>query len=305
VPEPKIETLVGDIEQVLKNSLSGRGEALSVEQQADLGARLSEKVAIALNRQGKPRPPNTLYMSEIGKPCLRQLWYTIHRPSEAIPIRPNTQVKFLYGDLIEELALFLAKQAGHKVEGEQQRVKFSYRGWDFVGRQDAIVDGVLVDVKSASPYSMRKFVEGLSDTNDAFGYRAQLEGYLLAHNNSASKVKRCGWIAVDKQNGNVVFAEHQPDPTTFVERLDDVVTTANTFTSIAPRGFDPVPEGVSGNLKLPVECSYCAFKRACHADSNGGAGLKAFSYGKGPVFLTHIARAPKVPELVWDEVDDG
>jgi hypothetical protein len=284
-----IDTLVPDIQQVLRNSLDGKGVELTVEQQAELGARIAGKVAIALNRQHWKRPLKTLRMSEIGKPCLRQLWYSYHTPEKGEKLRPDTQLKFLYGDIIEELVLFLAKQAGHKVEGEQTRLEFKHNGWKIVGHRDAIIDGVLVDVKSASSYSFKKFEEGMNDDNDAFGYRAQIGAYAAGTLIQEGKALPTGWVAVDKQNGKVCFSPNT-DPVSMPEHLDNV-TWALDEDKPPTRDFGDVPEGTSGNKKLCVECSYCPFKKECWP------GLRAFAYQRGPVFLTKVVREPKTPEI--------
>ena len=44
----------------------------------------------------------------------------------------------------------------------------------------------------------------------------------------------------------------------------------------------------SGNTKLCVSCSYCAFKEQCYPEA------KQFNYARGPVWLVDIKRQPKV-----------
>jgi len=293
-----IDTLVPDIYQVLRNSLDGKGVELTVDQQAELGAAIAAKVARALNRPERNRPPKTLYMSEIGKPCLRQLWYSVYHPELGEKLLPHTQFKFLYGDILEEVVLALAKVAGHEVTHEQKAHEFEYKGWKFRGRQDAHIDGVLVDVKSASSYSFKKFQEGMDDTNDAFGYRMQLQGY------DPEPLNKKGWIAVDKQNGTLAWSEHKgTNHVNFVKQLDRIVHALDTNGFPPARAFDAVPEGKSGNEKLCVECSYCAFKTTCWSDANAGYGLRAFNYAGKPVFLTKVVREPKVPEIHLNEAD--
>jgi hypothetical protein len=284
-----IDTLVPDIYEVLRN----QGTELSVEQQAAFGAGVARKLSLALNKVEWKRPPKTLRMSEIGKPCVRSLWYTVHHPQHGEKLLPHTRMKFLYGDIIEEQVLFLAKVAGHKVEGEQERLEMEHNGWKIVGHRDAIIDDVLVDVKSASSYSFKKFQEGMNDDNDAFGYRMQLQAYDEAERRTK---RRLGWVAVDKQNGTVCFSEHTKK-IDFYKRLDAVTRALDNPVVPPGREFAVLPEGKSGNLKLGVECSYCAFKKECWKDSNAGYGLRAFAYDRGPVFLTEVVRTPNVPEI--------
>lgn len=280
-----IETLVEDIYGVLRND--DGGIELTVDQQAELGARIAAKVAYTLNRGERKRKEKTLRMSEIGKPCLRQLWYDYHTPAVAEPLLPHTRFKFLYGDIIEEVTLFLAKVSGHEVTGEQEELIINYRDWTIKGRRDALIDGVLVDVKSASTYSFKKFKEGLNDSNDAFGYRDQLDAYNLA---DPSESRPAGWLVADKQNGHLAWAPHTSVPANLPERLDAIIDALES--KVPPkRGFDDVPEGKSGNMKLGVECSYCPYKQVCWPT------LRAFAYERGPIFLTEVRRQPNVPEL--------
>src|SRR3546814_11640783 len=75
-------------------------------------------------RLGVYTPPESpLRFSALGKPD-RQVWFEAH-PVEGgkEDLLPSTYIKFLYGDLIEQLILFLAKEAGHLVEAEQAEVE--------------------------------------------------------------------------------------------------------------------------------------------------------------------------------------
>jgi hypothetical protein len=160
-----------------------------------------------------------------------------------------------------------------------------------------MIDGVLVDVKSASSYSYKKFVEGLDDTNDAFGYRYQLSSYFLGlvHSGLIAVDGDMGFLAVDKQNGHIGYF-----PTRFVsmaKRLGQVIPVVQNDKHPPARGFKLVPEGTSGNMKLCMECSYCPFKKNCWKDANGGYGLRTFLYSTGPVFLGTVMKTPKVPEI--------
>jgi len=115
-------------------------------------------------------------MSSIGQPCERKLWYSINEPMEAEGLSGETRFKFLYGHILEELLLFLAGVAGHDVVGRQDTQEIE----GVEGHRDAVIDGVVVDAKSASTYSYKKFEEGKLTENDPFGYVDQLQSYLYA-----------------------------------------------------------------------------------------------------------------------------
>ena len=93
-----------------------------------------------------------LRLSQIGKPD-RQLWYNINSNTERASLTSSTRIKFLYGYILEEFLLMCASIAGHDVKDQQKEVSVG----GVVGHQDCVIDGVLVDVKSASSSSFRKF----------------------------------------------------------------------------------------------------------------------------------------------------
>ncbi len=228
-----------------------------------------------------------LRFSNIGKRD-RQLWFEAH-PLDGSPpeeLTAKTYFKFLYGDIIEQMILFLAKEAGHTVEQEQAEVEVD----GVLGHIDAIIDGVVVDVKSASPFGFKKFREGGVINDDPFGYVKQLAGYSDVLTPGAP----AAWVAFDKVGGDIcvswlgssTIAENRPAPR--IQELRQVLDQPEP----PPLCELPVPDGKSGNLKLPTICSYCSHKRRCHP------GLRTFLYSTGPRFLTAVGKVPDVPEVV-------
>jgi hypothetical protein len=229
----------------------------------------------------------TLRFSNIGHPCVRKLWLEKNYPLEKIPFRPETLLKFAFGDLTEEYILFLAELAGHKIEHRQATVKTN----GIVGHIDVVIDGELVDVKSASKYSFEKFKAGLTPDVDSFGYIPQLLSYLDALKDTGyCRPDRAHFLVFDKERGHLHLDTHtvqeEHDWPEFFEKRKAVVNGPD----MPDRTFDPVPEGKSGNMKLGVNCSYCDFKKKCHP------GLRTFIYSNGPVYLTTVAREPNVYE---------
>lgn len=200
---------------------------------------------------------------------------------------PKTYFKFLYGDMIELLLLFLAKEAGHTVERMQEEVEAD----GVKGHIDAVIDGVTVDAKSASPYGFKKFVTGEFVTNDPFGYIQQISGY-----KHAIGTERAGFLVADKVHGDITFAEVSPEvlaahpPRERITNLREVLQSSEE----PPRCYSDKPDGKSGNRILDTGCSYCPFARHCWRDANGGKGLEVYTYSTGPKFFTHIAREPRV-----------
>ena len=151
----------------------------------------------------------------------------------------------------------------------------------------------MVDVKSASPYGYKKFEQGTVTQDDPFGYVDQLSGY--AH--ELTPGKPAAWVAFEKVAGDICVSElgpvsidhHQPEP-----RIKELKEVLEKDTPPEPC-YKPVPDGKSGNMKLPVGCSYCAHKFRCYKDQ--GNPLRGFAYSTGPRYLTKVAKEPNVPEI--------
>ena len=79
-----------------------------------------------------------------------------------------------------------------------------------------------------------------------------------------------------------------------VEYLKKMVSDNN----IPDRCYSDIPDGKSGNYKLPIGCVYCDYKRECWSDANNGQGLRVFNYAKNKRYLTKIGRQPEVEELI-------
>lgn len=262
----------------------------------------------AIEREDRPREKGKLWASDLGKPCLRQHWYKFNG-AEPEPIQGHTRFKFLYGNVIEEAALYLTKEAGHNVECEQQRISVTYPStsgeWTVTGKVDAVIDGVLIDVKSTSPHGFKKYSEDYSmdANNDSFGYLYQL-GFYNKHkhllNTPTILTDEVGFLWVDKQNGHLAASiQNVPSPNEVKKRIYDIINAVYEKELDVPKAFSPERYGKSGNMKLPVACSYCPFKQQCWRDANNGQGLRTFLYSHGPVHFTDIKRQPssKVPEI--------
>lgn len=277
-----IDSLVEDIEGVL---LEG-APSLSQELCDKYGRLFSD---LLLSRFGpREERKGTLRMSNIGKPCERQLYYSVNHKDEAEALPPSTILKFSYGDLVELLLLFLAEAAGHEVTGTQDEQEIE----GIKGHRDAVIDGTIVDVKSASTYSFKKFAEGSLAENDSFGYIDQLQSYLYAGqtDDKVTDKDRGAFLVVDKTLGHICLDIHERKDIPY-DRIYRYKKELVNSDKVPPRGFAPVPEGKSGNEKLPVNCGYCEFKAKCWPN------LRTFAYSGGPVFLTKVEKLPNVPEI--------
>lgn len=231
----------------------------------------------------------TLRMSNIGKGA-RQLWYSKHHEPEE-KLQGHTLLKFLLGDIVESVVLFLACRTSHSVTSRQAEVAIN----GIKGHIDADIDGVTVDVKSASPHAFKKFDKGTLVDDDAFGYLEQIAGYSTARDTDGA------FLAMDKVSGHLAYLQYPKEELeayNIPERIEYLKSVLESSTE-PERCYPDEKMGESGNRKLGVNCSYCDFKKRCWADSNGGLGLRTFMYASGPVFLTQVKSEPKVFEKTF------
>lgn len=281
-------------------SLFEEGHKPSSDNLEQLAKDVKWAITRQLNKQDQ-EARDTLRISMLGKKCNRQVWYMKHKKDQEEKLKGHTKIKFLFGDLLEALLVFLTKEAGYRLTGVQDRLNLD----GVEGTRDGVIEGTTVDFKSASSYSFRKFEEpgGLLQ-DDPFGYLHQLAGYTEADKTAEVKDQVAAFVAIDKQNGKIAVAKYQkkdlPDVRKRISELKGVLDLAEE----PVRDFEPVPEGKSGNERLNTYCSYCPFKHYCHRDANNGRGLRIFAYSSKPLFLTKVVVEPKVPEIHKEEVDN-
>ena len=282
----KLDTVVEDIYK--KISVLGQGKTIDVcEKDLD---KFAEFMKQALKDWLTPRVNRkpSLRMSNIGKPD-RQLWFDMNSNRESNGIPPQVMIKFLYGHILERVVLFLTELSGHKVTDEQKEVTVE----GVKGHMDCKIDGEVVDIKSASGFAFKKFRDGSLVDDDVFGYMAQLAGYECSEDTTDG-----GFLAINKETGELaLFRPQELDKPNIPVRIKTLKKMLKSKT-LPTFCYHPVPEGSSGNYKLPRECRYCPHKFECHKDSNDGQGLRAFKYAKGMTYLTQVVREPKVEEVL-------
>jgi hypothetical protein len=142
-----LDTLAKDIDQLFFEGTQVSEENLQL---------FAKNIADLLRERLLPKPKEDpkLRMSKLGTPD-RKLWYEHHHPLDRE--QGKHALKFVYGDIVEQLIIFLAKECGHSVEDEQR--EFEIDG--IKGHQDCKLDGVVVDVKSASSLPLESFLNEL------------------------------------------------------------------------------------------------------------------------------------------------
>jgi len=281
----KINSLIKDIYNLFKED---KGCKLSEKKRHEIIDVCVENIRDQLNVSvmGKDIDKAKLRMSNVGYPD-RLLWYQF-QDTEREPLKDNDPIKFLYGHIIEELIFCFAELAGHKVTDRQKETNLG----GIKGHMDGRIDGVLIDVKSASPMSYRKFKEKTLYSDDPFGYLDQLSSYA-----TAEKANEAGFLVMNKLSGELCFMElNELEITNTEERIKYLKGMVKSDTPPA-RCYPDVPDGKSGNYKLGINCFYCSYKKECWSDTNNGHGLRVFNYKKGPVYLTRVNRVPDVLEI--------
>lgn len=276
-----LSTLVEDIYRAME-----RGAEVTPELTKEFGETLAQVVENRLSGESQSfrvRPSN------LGETCLRRLWYQANKPELAEPLKGQDLLKFLLGDIFEQVILYLAEAAGHDVTGKQDVVELH----GVAGQRDAVIDGTLVDAKSASPYSWQKFADHLTPDKDAFGYLSQIEFYrqASAEDPLVTNKSQAAFLAGEKVLGKLALDVHEATGVDFEKRIHEV---REAVASDRPpeRGFKAEADGASGNMKLGVKCSYCEFKHSCWP------GLRTFLYSNGPRYLTVVKREPNVSEAL-------
>lgn len=226
-------------------------------------------------------------MSKLGLKG-RQLWYDLHS-TESEEFKPQDLMKFMYGHILEAFVIFLAKEAGYEVTDEQKEVSID----GIPGHIDCRINGVLVDVKSASDYAFKKFKSGDIFVDDPFGYITQISSYGYSEGD-----KQAYFLVINKVTGElwltgVVLGSMNPAPHTAKKSKE----IAKLDTPPEEKCYPEIPIGKSGNKGLTINCSFCLHKHVCWKDANEGKGLRAFKYSYGTQYLTDVKKEPKVDEI--------
>ena len=283
-----LSTLVGDIYSLMKN----RNVAKGVDPEAEI-EKFGEAMKTLMRKEFLPnnnyQNRKGLRLSLIGRPH-RVQWFSFNKWTGE-KIEPPVYIKFMYGNIIEELLLFLTRMSGHEVTDEQKLCEV--RG--VKGHMDCKIDGETVDIKSVSSFGFKKFQDGSLAKDDPFGYIDQVKAY--AHSEGQRK---WSYLAMDKQNGTLCVLTYDLDDTKnpyykyYSEDIEERVEAVKKSVKGEERPSQcsmPIPDGKSGNYKLDTICSYCQYKNHCYPD------LKTYIYSYGPKFLTTVNKTPRVEEL--------
>jgi hypothetical protein len=277
-----INTLIKDVYNVAEKD-SWFPPADTERYCTELGHRLLERLT------SEERPVG-LRLSQMGDICPRSLWASVHSPSVRERFPAHAKIKFHFGDVVEAMAIALAKAAGHTVTGEQDELELL----GVKGHRDCVIDGCIVDVKSINSMGFQK-VKSKQVSEDIFlrSYLDQLDGYLLASaDDPVVTEKDTAYLwCIDKAMGHMCLYEHRLRENHIRERI-------TSYKEIVARSQPPactcgvVAEGASGNLKLDLKASYNPWKYFCYPN------VRTFIYAGGkPTHLVKVVRKPDVLEV--------
>ena len=283
----ELKNLVPDIYKELEKISEGKSINLTEKDIDNTLAKIKESM-MAWATPSERDNNFTLRMSNIGRPA-RQLWYQKRDELVKSSIDGPTQIKFLYGHILEEIVLMLVRMAGHKVSDEQKEVKVK----GVVGHIDCKINNEIVDVKTASGFAFKKFIQGRLAEDDPFGYLGQLAGY-----EKSEGTNNGGFLVINKESGELCLHQHEDlDKPNITNKIDNLISCLD-INDKPERCYDPVPEGKKGNYKLHKSCFWCNYKFDCFKDVNNGQGLRGFKYANSTVYLTHVEVEPQVEEIL-------
>ena len=280
----KINTVVKDVNKIFSQIGAGKPVELPEKKVDILLSNLKE----ALSQWSTPREKSVgLRMSNVGRPN-RQLWYDIKSNKNQEDFSPAVIFRFLYGHVVEELLLFFVDLAGHKVEHQQAEVNVL----GLKGHVDCLIDDVVIDIKSASDFSFRKFKDGKLSQDDPFGYLAQLAAYEHGFGKSGG-----GFLVANKSSGEIcLYIPDELEVPNIESRLETVRTELKEDVPPRERCYPIIAKGKSGNMGLHNSCKWCRHKFQCNPD------LRVFKYSNTLEYLTEVEVLPSVEEITAEFV---
>ena len=257
---------------------ASRGEVdLPPEAVLDFAKSCEEAVSRQLNKERHFK----IRMSGLGRPVCQQL---LEKKGIHQEIQYNMLFRFLFGDIVEAIAVLVLEQAGIDIIDKQKAVSLNIDGTDVSGTLDLIIrdefgQDKVWDIKSASEWAYKFKYTGYGGyekikEDDPFGYIMQ--GHLYGE---ATGLPFGGWIVINKSSGEVTVVEapdwqandrkeYLADAKERIKVLtDESLEFKVPFKDIFEVYKQDGQEVRTGNKLLPRPCNMCGYKAHCWKDA--------------------------------------
>ena len=236
-----------------------------------------DSVTTQLNKQRQYK----IRMSGLGRPLCQQL---LEKKGVEQEVQYNMLFRFLFGDLVESIAVLVLEQAGIDIIEKQKAVNLNIGGTNVSGTLDLIIrdefgQDKVWDVKSASEWAYKFKYTGYGGyekikEDDPFGYIMQ--GHLYGE---ATGLPFGGWIVINKSSGEVTVVEapdwqaddrkeYMADAKERIKVLtDESLEFKVPFKDIFEVYKQDGQEVRTGNKLLPRPCNMCGYKTHCWKDA--------------------------------------
>ena len=274
---------------------ASRGEVdLPPEAVLEFAKSCEEAVSKQLNKERHYK----IRMSGLGRPVCQQL---LEKKGIQQEIQYNMLFRFLFGDIVEAIAVLVLEQAGIDIIDKQKAVSLNIDGTDVSGTLDLIIrdefgQDKVWDIKSASEWAYKFKYTGYGGyekikEDDPFGYIMQ--GHLYGE---ATGLPFGGWIVINKSSGEVTVVEapdwqandrkeYMADAKERIKVLtDESLEFKVPFKDIFEVYKQDGQEVRTGNKLLPRPCNMCGYKTHCW---------------KNAVVHDKITSKAKQPPQVW------
>ena len=257
---------------------ASRGEvSIPPEAVLDFADSCRDSVTTQLNKQRQYK----IRMSGLGRPLCQQL---LEKKGVEQEVQYNMLFRFLFGDLVEAIAVLVLEQAGIDIVEKQKAVNLNIGGTNVSGTLDLIIrdefgQDKVWDVKSASEWAYKFKYTGYGGyekikEDDPFGYIMQ--GHLYGE---ATGLPFGGWIVINKSSGEVTVVEapdwqaddrkeYMADAKKRIKVLtDESLEFKVPFKDVFEVYKQDGQEVRTGNKLLPRPCNMCGYKAHCWKDA--------------------------------------
>ena len=257
---------------------ASRGEvSIPPEAVLDFADSCRDSVTTQLNKQRQYK----IRMSGLGRPLCQQL---LEKKGVEQEVQYNMLFRFLFGDLVEAIAVLVLEQAGIDIIEKQKAVNLNIGGTNVSGTLDLIIrdefgQDKVWDVKSASEWAYKFKYTGYGGyekikEDDPFGYIMQ--GHLYGE---ATGLPFGGWIVINKSSGEVTVVEapdwqaddrkeYMADAKERIKVLtDESLEFKVPFKDVFEVYKQDGQEVRTGNKLLPRPCNMCGYKAHCWKDA--------------------------------------